>query len=506
MASTLTISPETALKPVETVIIGRKASLTSSTINTVLGLDSESAALVPIDHMLNDINGSGKATTFLQDGAKLTIIVLPAPEKISRNNHPFSPHSISDSLSGIKADTDSIQIHVIDEEIEKFMGAASIAIARSLPLYNSKSKIKECGEDKNAGVSISFSNHEGKAVSSDQLWASSSAVADAVRKAARWGDMPPAELNPDTYSQECKKIADALIEGGADLTFQEILGDDLKEQGYGGIYGVGMCALCPPRMIVMTYTPLNGDDKNIEHIALCGKGVIYDTGGLSLKPKTGMGGMKHDMGGSAGVLGGFEAAVKLQVPKKITLILAIVENAIGPAAVRNDDILTMKSGKTVEINNTDAEGRLILADCVSYASNSIGDVDLILDMATLTGAQLVTTGKKHAGILAKTAAMEQRISEAGMKSGDLVYPMLYAPELLNSEFSSKVADMKNSVKDRSNAQASCAGHFIESHIDAAYKGDWVRRSCVQIIFETVLLVLLYLFRFMYKSLLIEFVY
>ena len=156
------------------------------------------------------------------------------------------------------------------------------------------------------------------------------------------------------------------------------------------------------------------------------QGVIYDTGGLSLKPKVGMCGMKHDMGGSAGVLGGFQAAVQLKVNCKITLILAIVENAISPDAVRNDDILTMKSGKTVEINNTDAEGRLILADCVSHASNNLegGPPDVILDMATLTGAQGVTTGKRHAGILAKTREMEERIFNAGMKSGDLVYPML----------------------------------------------------------------------------------
>jgi len=100
--------------------------------------------------------------------------------------------------------------------------------------------------------------------------------------------------------------------------------------------------------------------------------------------------MKHDCGGSAGVLGGFVAAVTLKLPVKLTLILAIVENAIGPDSFRNDDILTMKSGKTVEVNNTDAEGRLILADCVSHASNQLEDVDLILDMATLTGAQIRT--------------------------------------------------------------------------------------------------------------------
>jgi len=202
-------------------------------------------------------------------------------------------------------------------------------------------------------------------------------------------------------------------------------------------------------------------------------GVVYDCGGLSLKPKTGMPGMKHDMNGSAGVLAGFKAAVKLKIPKKITLVLGIAENAIGPTALRNDDILKMHSGKTVEINNTDAEGRLILGDCVSHASKYISNLDVILDMATLTGAQLVCTGKKHAGILANTEEIEQRIVKSGLSSGDLVYPMVYAPELLQSEFASKVADMKNSVKDRGNAQSSCAGHFIEAHLDAEYEGDWV---------------------------------
>ena len=132
------------------------------------------------------------------------------------------------------------------------------------------------------------------------------------------------------------------------------------------------------------------------------------------------------------------AAVQLKLPKKITLILAIVENAIGPNSVRHDDILTLKSGKTVEINNTDAEGRLILSDCVSHASNSLGKVDVILDMATLTGAQGIATGETHAGVLAKTQAMEERIVKAGLKTGDLVFPLLYAPELLKKEFNSKV--------------------------------------------------------------------
>lgn len=137
----------------------------------------------------------------------------------------------------------------------------------------------------------------------------------------------------------------------------------------------------------------------------------------------------------------------------------------------------MHSGKTVEINNTDAEGRLVLGDCVSYASKGdetgVGKVDIIVDMATLTGAQGIATGKRHAAILANTEDIERRTFEAGLRSGDFTYPILYSPELLKQEFNSNVADMKNSVKDRANAQTSCAGHFIESHLSEEYDGHWV---------------------------------
>lgn len=436
--------------------------------------------------MLESINGSGRATTYLPPSAdaeafapatKLTLVMLPPIETISRNAHPFSPHVIMDSLvdmglhsAALKA---TVQIHVIDKRVEEFMCTAAAAIAKSLPLYHSKSKRKrdedETKTNPEAGANASFYNEKGDAVAADSpLWKTAGAVARGVRLSAKLGDTPPAELDPASYAEICRRAAEDL---GDAVAYEEIAGEDLRRGGYGGIFGVGMAAARPPRMVVMTYVPEGGEWE--EHVALCGKGVVYDTGGLALKPKVGMCGMKHDMGGSAGVLGGFQAAVQLKLPQKITLVLAIVENAIGNAAVRNDDILTMKSGKTVEINNTDAEGRLILADCVSHASTSIGKVNVILDMATLTGAVSITTGKKHAGILAKTKEMEERIYEAGMRTGDLVYPMLYLPELLEVEFGSKVADMKNSVKDRGNAQASCAGHFIESHIDEGYEGDWV---------------------------------
>mmetsp|Transcript_23394 Transcript_23394/g.35567 ORF Transcript_23394/g.35567 Transcript_23394/m.35567 type:complete len:551 (-) Transcript_23394:102-1754(-) len=451
------------------ILVGCKDKLENDQIFTSIpGLSSSketggnNLTKLQIKSMLKSIKGSGKATTYLTD-KRCTIVVLPDKKKISRNNHLLSPHFLTESLAGIKGD--NVQIYVVDEEIERNIGAISSSIARAFPLYNAKSDKK----DDDVSVSVSFLNKNYLPISDKNLWKGANAVSGGVRLAARLGDMPPAELTTERYAQECKKIADDL---GTSVKIEEITGEDLQQKGYGGIYGVGKAAEVPPRMIIMTYTP-DVAIEDCESIALVGKGVVYDTGGLSLKGKEGMPGMKHDMGGSAGVLAGFKAAVQLKVPTKITLILGIAENAIGPKALRNDDILKMYSGKTVEINNTDAEGRLILGDCVCHASRNIPELDIILDMATLTGAQLICTGKKHAGILAKSAQLEKRLLEVGLSSGDLVYPMLYAPELLKAEFSSKVADMKNSVKDRGNAQSSCAGHFIETHLDSEYAGDWV---------------------------------
>ena len=184
-----------------------------------------------------------------------------------------------------------------------------------------------------------------------------------------------------------------------------------------------------------------------------------------------MPGMKMDMAGAAAVLAAFEAAVQLGLDKRLTAILCIAENAVGPNATRPDDILTMYSGKTVEVNNTDAEGRLVLADGVAWASKHRSP-DIIVDMATLTGAQAAATGKRHAALYCNDDALEQEAVEAGRRSGDLAHPLPYCPEFFRKEFNSLVADMKNSVKDRGNAQSSCAGQFVGNHLDK-YTGKWL---------------------------------
>ena len=185
------------------------------------------------------------------------------------------------------------------------------------------------------------------------------------------------------------------------------------------------------------------------------------------------------------LLGAFEAAVEIGLDQSsscgtLHLVLCLAENAIGPGAVRNDDIIQGLSGLTCEINNSDAEGRLVLADGVAHATCSPpklpwldGMPDLVVDMATLTGAQMIATGKRHAGIVANTDEVEASVVAAGKHSGDLVHPLPFAPEFYRKEFASKVANMKNSVKDRGNAQASCAANFIAEHLHPEYQGGWL---------------------------------
>jgi probable aminopeptidase NPEPL1 len=245
-------------------------------------------------------------------------------------------------------------------------------------------------------------------------------------------------------------------------------GPAVASQGLGGLWAVGKAAELGPSLVVLSYAPPAARGPSV---GLVGKGIVYDTGGLSLKGKFDMPGMKNDLGGAAAVLAAFEAAVRLRLPRRIVAALCLAENAIGPAATRPDDVITLHSGRTVEVNNTDAEGRLVLADGLSWLIKNHRP-DQLIDLATLTGAQLVATGKRHAAVISSDEALENLAVDLGKRSGDLVHPLPFAPELFRREFASAIADMKNSVKDRSNAQSSCAAQFLYDHI-APYEGAWI---------------------------------
>merc|ERR550539_1703350 len=270
-------------------------------------------------------------------------------------------------------------------------------------------------------------------------------------------------MHTDAFTEEAVQVAREL---GIRPTI--IRGEELGDRGFGGIWGVGKASVHPPALVVLSHTP----PTSKRAVAWVGKGIVYDTGGLSIKGKTAMPGMKRDCGGAAAVLGAFSAAVQAGFRDTLHCVLCLAENAVGPLATRPDDIHTLYSGKTVEINNTDAEGRLVVSDGVCFADRDL-NASVIVDMCTLTGAQGISTGRIHAAHLTNDETMEEFCRHAGKISGELSFPLVYAPEFHFQEFKSAVADMKNSVADRNNAQSSCAGLFINAHLGFEYPGTWL---------------------------------
>ncbi|XP_064610708.1 probable aminopeptidase NPEPL1 [Liolophura sinensis] len=384
--------------------------------------------------------------------------VAALPTKCSRHNTPSRSHALTKVVKSCFSGGDEYVV-IVCEKSDVF--ASGCAIARALPLFNSKSS--NSNSKRSVTVEFLLVGTDSDVSLSDSDIECLSVVASAIRLTARIVDAPCADMHTDAFLDEVRKVGTEL-----NIIPTIIQGEALREKGLGGIYGVGKAAIHEPALAVLSHTP-EGATKSI---AWVGKGIVYDTGGLCIKAKTSMLGMKRDCGGAAAMLGAFYAAVKLGFTENLHCVLCLAENAVGPNAVRPDDILKLYSGRTVEINNTDAEGRLVLGDGVAYADKDL-KAGIIVDMATLTGAQGVATGRYHAGVVTNSEEWEGVLVKAGQNSGDLTHPLPYSPELHFSEFASALADMKNSVADRSNCQVSCAGLFIASHLGFDYPGIWI---------------------------------
>lgn len=391
--------------------------------------------------------------------------VAALPTKCSRHNTPSRAHSLTKIVRSCMSGGDEYIVVVCEKS---HVLASACAIARALPLYTRKSSAgagrrtvtAEFLLVPNTGVAPLQLN--GLSLEETELQCLRD-IAEGIRLAARITDTPCKDMHTDTFIREIRNVGETL---GLDAVV--IRGEELKSRGFGGLYAVGKAAIHLPALVILSHTP-EGATKNI---AWVGKGIVYDTGGLSIKGKTTMPGMKRDCGGAAAVLGAFYAIVKQGFSENLHAVFCLAENAVGPNAVRPDDIITLYSGRTVEVNNTDAEGRLVLGDGVAYAAKDL-KADVIIDLATLTGAQGLATGRYHAALLTNTEEWEDNCMRAGRLSGDLVHPLVYCPELHFSEFASAVADMKNSSADRSNGEVSCAGLFIASHIGFDFPGVWV---------------------------------
>lgn len=451
-------SPPSPCETPALVVIGRRERLAWERLAEHLPADLEAVWEEMLDAVKAGDFGDG-TTTFRGSGREgpTRVAVGILPEACSRHNSPARPHAVADlTRKLVPSKGDVTLLLALDDPAHAF--AAGCAAARAFSRFTRKSNGDPQAQDPRT-VRVSLIGPEG-AVDEGRL----AAVSEGIRLAAELVDMPTSELHTDAFAAIAKDRAEAL---GAAVEIIE--GEALIEGGFGGLWGVGKAATRGPKLVILKHRPEGASRK----IVWVGKGIVYDTGGLSIKGKTNMPGMKGDMGGAAATLGGFLAAVELGVRYELTALLCLAENSVGPESTRPDDILTLKSGKTVEINNTDAEGRLVLGDGVAYAVETL-EPDVIVDLATLTGAQLISTGKRHAAIVCNDEALEAAAVAAGKRCGDLVHPLPFAPEFFRAEFKSKVADLKNSVKDRMNAQSACAAQFVAEHLGAYLDdGKWL---------------------------------
>jgi leucyl aminopeptidase len=264
------------------------------------------------------------------------------------------------------------------------------------------------------------------------------AVARAVAgtAAARWardlvntpgGDLTPAEL--------ARSVRHKLKDSGLGVVVRKRR--EITEMGLGGLLGVNRGSSNPPRFIEVTYDP---PGEAVAKVALVGKGITFDSGGLSIKPGVGMMTMKSDMAGAAAVLATMTALPAVAPPVKVTAYVAATDNMLGGDATRPGDVLKIRNGKTIEVLNTDAEGRLVLADALSVASEA--EPDVIVDLATLTGACMVALGPKIAGLFSNDDELTAWLQTSADHTGERLWP-LPIPDDYRRMIDSSVADMKN---------------------------------------------------------------
>nr|WP_279671954.1 leucyl aminopeptidase [Flexivirga meconopsidis] len=244
-------------------------------------------------------------------------------------------------------------------------------------------------------------------------------------------NMPPLDLYPESFAEQVKEH---LAGGKVKVKVQDEKA--LAKAGAGGLVGVGRGSARPPRLVTLTYRPA----KAGQHLAFVGKGITFDSGGLCIKPAESMVSMKDDMAGAAAVAAAVAAIAELGLPVAVTAYLCLAENLTGADAQRPGDVVTMPNGKTVEVINTDAEGRLVMADGLCFASRE--QPDLIVDVATLTGAAVLSLGSRTAAALGNDDTTREEVVAAATTAGEDFWPMPLLQHL-RSGMKSLVADIKH---------------------------------------------------------------
>ena len=343
----------------------------------------------------------------------------------------------------------SLRAAVPDAEQAELAEAALTGV--TLGAYRFEHYKKSNADVKTATVGLL---ENGSAFNDPTLMERAAAISDAVMYARDLAHQPANVINPITLAEEARKVA-----GQYGLSFRVLDDKQLAEMGAGAILAVGQGSQTPSRMIVLEYTGSGAEDE--QPVVLVGKAITFDTGGYSIKSTEGIVGMKYDKCGGVNVLAIMQAAAALKLKTRLVGIISAAENMISSEAYRPNDIIKTLDGKTVEIISTDAEGRLVLADALTYAQREYHP-RAIIDMATLTGGVVVALGRVRAGLLANNDALAEKLFAAGENSGERLW-RLPLDEEYGQMMKGDDADLKNS----GGRQGHCilGGAFLQAFVD-----------------------------------------
>ncbi len=415
--------------PVDALVVGSVHTADGADLAHGHGLPRK--ALMHLQAVLSDVDATGKLDEVVRvvavPGVKATSVVVTGLGPGSARR-PAYDHAVLRSAAGAALRTvrgkKAVAVALPTPDVESLGAVADGAYAgcyaydKAGPLGGRRAAAKAPASGAGPRVVVVSGTGQGKA------------ARDAVARAAVLGsardwardlvNTPPNLLFPQSFADGVKKRVTA---SSAKVSVSVLDEKALVKGGFGGIVGVGQGSVHPPRIVTMSWAPAGAQAS----VALVGKGITFDSGGLNIKPTTGMVTMKSDMAGAAAVAATVLAAAELGVPVAVTGYLCLAENMPSGTAQRPSDVVVMRNGTSVEILDTDAEGRMVLADGLCLASEK--HPDWVVDIATLTGAQVVALGNEIAGVMGNDDAFRSRVVDAAGAAGEGAWPMPLPPEL-----------------------------------------------------------------------------
>jgi leucyl aminopeptidase len=427
-------------------LIGKKLQIEST------GAQIDTAALLTT---LTNMGASGEVDEVIKLPSKSNkLIVFTGLGKIESNFSPELLRRAAGAASRHLLGNDSASFALPHKSVAEIAAIAEGAALGSYTFTEFRGSSK--GAQKNPLSSITVVTRFANTAQAKTAMKRAEIIAEQTFLVRDLINTPPSSLTPDSFCLRTKKLASKY---GVKV---EILNDAaLRKGGYGGIIGVGQGSANPPRLLHLTYSPT----KAKKRFAFVGKGITFDTGGLALKPANGMEAMKADMSGAAAVVAAIFAIAQLKLPIAIDAWVPLAENMVSDTATRPSDVITIYGGKTVEVLNPDAEGRLVLADALVKAAEvgkKSGGLDGIIDVATLTGAQVVALGSRTSAVMTNDENFSGQFLTAANIAGESFWPMPLPVEL-RASLDSPIADLAN-IGDRMGGML-VAGLFLKEFID-----------------------------------------